>query len=101
MLDHALEATRLATDRSRQDLDQDRLFNLGMVRLMVIVGEAASRVPEEFRQQHPQVPWRDVADFRNRLIHGYDMVDFDRLWTIVQKNLPPLIVELERILDSE
>lgn len=101
MLDHAREAVDMARGRSRQDLDRDRQFNLALVRLMEIVGEAAARVPEEFRREHSTVPWRDVADFRNRLIHGYDAVDFDRLWNILQQELPPLIAQLEGILSDE
>lgn len=101
MLDHAREAAEMAQGLTREHLDQDRKLNLALVRLMEIVGEAATRVPETFQQHHPQVPWRDVADFRNRLIHGYDTVDFDRLWNIIQRELPPLIAELERILGRE
>lgn len=98
MLDHAREAADMARDRSRADLDSDRQLNLALVRLMEVVGEAATRVPEEFRARHPQVPWRDVADLRNRLIHGYDTVDFDRLWVILRQDIPPLIDQLETIL---
>jgi uncharacterized protein with HEPN domain len=100
MLDHAREAVEMADGRDRADLDTDRQFSLAMVRLMEIVGEAAARVPDSFRQEHPQVPWRDIADLRNRLIHGYDLVDHDTLWDIIQLDLPPLIAELERMLQA-
>jgi uncharacterized protein with HEPN domain len=92
MLDHAREAVEMVRNRSRMDLDTDRMLNLALVRLMEIVGEAAVRIPEEFRSRRPQVPWRDVADLRHRLIYGYDTVNFDILWTIIQHDLPPLIV---------
>jgi uncharacterized protein with HEPN domain len=46
----------------------------------------------------PNFYWRDVADLRNRLIQGYDTVDFDRLWTIIEQDLPPLIEQLEVIV---
>ncbi len=98
MLDHAREAVEMASSRSRTDLDADRLFNLALVRLVEVVGEAAARVPEEFRRRYPEVPWRDVSDLRNRLIHGYDSVDFDRLWAIVAGDIPALITQLERIV---
>jgi len=68
------------------------------MRLMEVVGEAAARVPDDFRDRHPEVPWRDVTDLRNRLIHGYDVVDFDILWTIIQEDLPPLIEQLQAIV---
>ena len=79
----------------------DRMLNLALVRLMEVVGEAATRIPEEFRSRHPQVPWRDVADLRNRLLHGYDTVNFDILWTIIQDDLPPLIAQLEVIIEEQ
>lgn len=61
MLDHAREAADMVRGRSRADLDMNRQLNLALVRLMEVIGEAATRVPEEFRARHPQVPWRDVA----------------------------------------
>ncbi len=101
MLDHAREAVEMTEGRSRSDLDADRQLNLALVRLLEVVGEAAARVPEDYRQQHPDIPWRDIADLRNRLIHGYDTVNFDILWSIIRKDLPPLIEMLERIVDEE
>ncbi len=101
MLDHAREAVEMVRNRSRQDLDTDRMLNLALVRLMEVVGEAATRIPEEFRSCHRQVPWRDVADLRKRLLHGYDTVNFDILWTIIQHDLPPLIAQLEAIIEEE
>lgn len=101
MLDHAREAVDMTRGRTRADLDRDRLLNLALVRLVEVIGEAASRVPEEFRSRYPEVPWRQTVGIRNRLIHGYDSVNFDILWTIVQEDLPPLIEQLQRILDEE
>ena len=101
MLDHAREARDPARGRSRADLDSDRLLNLSLVHLLGIVGEAAAWTPQEVRQRYPRIPWRDVVDLRNRLIHGYDIVNFDVLWQIIQADLPTLIAELERILGAE
>ena len=82
-------------------MDSDRMLNLALVRLLEVIGEAAGRVPEDFRSRHPQVPWRDITDLRNRLIHGYDSVDFDRLWTIIQDDMPRLIEQLDMIVQQE
>jgi uncharacterized protein with HEPN domain len=99
MLDHAREAVQLAAGRSRADLDADRTFNLAMTRLLEIIGEAAARVSEVTRQQHSQIRWPAIAGMRHRLIHGYDSVDFDILWNVVEVDLPPLILELTSILE--
>jgi len=101
MLDHTREAVQMAHGRTRGDLDTDRSLNLSLTHLVEIVGEAASRVSEEFRHRYPAVPWHQTIGTRNRLIHGYDTVDFDILWTIVTQDLPPLVELLERILQQE
>lgn len=101
MLVHAEEATEMARGRSRADLDSDRKLNLSLVRLMEIIGEAASRVSPETREGIATIPWPDVIGLRNRLVHGYDKVDFDVLWDIVQYDLPPLIMSLRRNLGAD
>ncbi len=98
MLDHSAEAWGMVQGRSRADLDTDRMLNLALVRLMEIVGEASRRVSQEFRPQYPDDPWRETSDLRNRLIHGYDEINFDVLWDIIRDELPPLIEQLEEIV---
>jgi uncharacterized protein with HEPN domain len=100
MLDAAREAVQMAQGKARADLDTDRLLNLSLVRLLEIVGEAASRVPASERAQYSGIPWLQIVGLRNRLIHGYDNVDFDILWEIVSQDLPPLIAELEKRFSS-
>ncbi len=100
MLDHAREAVAMANGKTRDDLYTDRMLNLALVRLLEIVGEAASRTPLDERAQHGDIPWSQIVGLRNRLIHGYDSVDFEILWQIVNKDLPNLILSLERIVSS-
>jgi uncharacterized protein with HEPN domain len=100
MLDAAREAAQMAQGRTRADLDADRPLNLSLVRLLEIVGEAASRIPADERAKCPGIPWAQIVGLRNRLIHGYDNVDFDILWQIVTQDLPPLVAELEKVLSS-
>jgi uncharacterized protein with HEPN domain len=100
MLDHAREAVALVKEKRREDLDSDRLLNLALVRLVEILGEAAARVPNESWSAYPQIPWAQIVSLRNRLIHGYDAVDFDILWQILTGDLPSLIARLEEILSS-
>jgi uncharacterized protein with HEPN domain len=100
ILTHAREAVALIQDKTRADLDQDRLLNLALSRLVEIIGEAANRIPEEVQAQFPELPWFQMIGARNRLIHGYDSVDFDILWVIVSRDLSVLIRQLEKILEA-
>lgn len=98
MLVHAREAVDLLGEANREGLESDRIMQLALTRLMEIVGEAANRVSEATRQRHPQIPWRRIIGTRNRLAHGYDVVDLDILWDIIQYDLPPLIDQLGAIV---
>jgi uncharacterized protein with HEPN domain len=99
MLDHAKEAVSMVQGKTRADLDTDRKLNLSLVRLLEIVCEAAARVPAEERKLYSDIPWPEVIGLRNRLIHGYDSVDYDILWKIVCDDLPPLITALQKALE--
>lgn len=72
MLDAAREAVQMAQGKTRAELDIDRPLNLSLVRLLEIVGEAASRVPVDERALYSSIPWVQIVGLRNRLIHGYD-----------------------------
>lgn len=98
MLDHSREALDLIKEKSRRELDDDRVLSLALVRLLEIIGEAASRVSEAIRKRHPEIPWTQIISLRNRLIHGYDSVDMDILWEILKKDIPPLIRQLHKII---
>jgi uncharacterized protein with HEPN domain len=100
MLDHAREAVAMAAGKTRADLDLDRKLNLALVRLLEIVGEAAGKTTEDDRLKCPGIPWGQIIGLRNRLIHGYDSVDFDVLWQIISVDLPGLVSDLERCLDK-
>lgn len=70
MRDCTREAIEMVAGYTQKDLYDNRMLSLALTRLMEIIGEAASRVPSDFRLQHPAVQWREIIDLRNRLIHG-------------------------------
>ena len=65
-----------------------------------ILGEAAGRVTPALQEKHPGVPWRNVSDTRNRVIHEYFDVDMEVVEAIIRYDLPPLIEKLESILED-
>lgn len=67
------------------------------VRNLELIGEAATRIPSEIRQAHPEIPWRQMTAMRNWLIHGYLGIDNDTLWSIIQTDLPALLPQLRNL----
>jgi uncharacterized protein with HEPN domain len=68
----------------------ENLVQDGTIRQLEVTGEAAKWLSEEFKEEHPDVPWRDMAGMRDRLIHGYFGVDLDAVWETVDRDIPQL-----------
>lgn len=100
MRDNAQRVLTTMRGRLRADLDADDMLEAALIRWMEVIGEAARRVPLEFRARYPHVPWQDTTDLRNVLIHDYDTVDLDELWLVIQVHLPPLVQQLQAIIDE-
>ena len=98
MLTAARKVLAITSGQTREDLDNDEVLSLAVVRLLEILGEAAKNVSDSLRDQHGSIPWKQIAGTRDRLIHGYFEVDLDIVWSIIRDDLRPLIERVEQIL---
>ncbi len=101
MLDASREALDYVEDRSRADLDTDTMLARALVKCLEIVGEAASRVSTETREQAESIPWAQIKGMRNRLIHAYFDIDMDEVWETIIKDLPVLMKGIEALLEAD
>ena len=101
MLDYSREAVALTQNRTRADLDRDRVLSLALVRLLEIEGEAANRIPSDVQNMNPNIPWAEIIGLRNRLVHGYGPIDLDIVWRIIITDLPPLVDAVAKMIEEE
>lgn len=82
----------------RAQFETNHLLQDAVVRNLELIGEAATRIPEDVRLAHPDIPWRQIIAMRNQLIHAYLGIDLDVVWDVVQVELPLLIQQLKAVI---
>jgi uncharacterized protein with HEPN domain len=85
----AVDFDDLAANIEKQD---------AILRRITIIGEATKRLSKDFREQHPTIPWKEIAGMRDVITHDYDEVDLDEVWTVVNTNLPDLLTYIEPLI---
>ncbi|MCX3263460.1 HepT-like ribonuclease domain-containing protein [Pedobacter agri] len=84
--------------KSKEQATLDPVLSRALIRSLEIIGEASSKLDQEFRSLHPHIEWRKITNTRNKLIHEYFGVDYDIVWDIITNKLPNLKVFLEEII---
>ena len=102
---HAQDMDRLAhrtvrycAGLDRAQFETNQLMQDAVLRNIELIGEAATRIPEDVKLDHPEIPWREIIARRNQLIHAYLGVDLDVVWDVVQVELPQLILQLKAVM---
>lgn len=100
MRDAAQQALQFTRGRTRDDLDDDPILSLALVKLIEIVGEAAGQVSHEGRIRVADLPWTDIVGMRNRLVHAYFDINLDILWQTIVQDLPTIVALLNGALGT-
>ena len=88
------------TQSGRDAFLQSVLIQDGVIRSFEVMGEAVKHLSPTLRQKHPEVPWRQMAGFRDVLIHNYMGLDLEEVWNAVERDLPDLKLKIERVLQK-
>lgn len=101
MLDMARKVSVRVSGRSKADYDADEDLRFVVAHLIQTIGEAAARVSMPTQKANPEIPWKNITGIRHRIVHDYMGVDYDILWEVAMRHMPPLIAALEAIVPPE
>lgn len=101
MLESALKIKRYIEGMDYQLFISDEKTVDAVVRNFEIIGEAANRIDPDFKIRNPEVEWKRIRGFRNRIIHEYFGIDFEIVWTIIEEDIDNLIEWLEVLINEK
>jgi uncharacterized protein with HEPN domain len=101
MIEACESVQRFIQGRRRLDFESDQMLLFAVVRAIEVLGEAAGKVSEDTRSACPEIPWPEITNMRNRLIHGYFDIDIDIVWNTASIEIPALLVDLRRIAHAQ
>lgn len=101
MVDAAEQARAMVTGVDADKLGRDRMRRDALLWNFTVLGEAAARLPAEFRDEHPAINWARPTQLRNRIVHGYWSVDLDILVATAEVDLPAFVVQLRAVRARE
>jgi uncharacterized protein with HEPN domain len=93
-IDKILQSTE---EISKTTLEDDWILQAALVRWIEIIGEASKFVPDDIKEKHNEIPWREMAGMRDIAIHDYDDIDLEEIWNIIQRDIPLLKDQLSKI----
>ena len=97
-------AVLLETEKDKHSIEaiiNDRVLFYGLSKMVEIIGEAAYMITKDYKQEHLELPWRQIEGMRHILVHGYFSISPEVLWDVIQNDIPVLRPILERYLDEQ
>lgn len=98
ILDEINYLEQASKDLNYDDFLKDSTLIRAFARSLEIIGEAAKKIPEDFKEKHNDIEWKSMAGMRDKLIHDYFGIDFELIWNVIKNHLPQLKVKIEKLI---
>jgi uncharacterized protein with HEPN domain len=96
----AIERIEKYADEGKEVFEEDELIQTWIVHHITIIGEACRTLSDDFQARYASIPWADIVGMRNILVHHYFGIDTDAVWSVVEKDLPELKLNIQAILKN-
>ena len=101
IVEAAQSIARFVMGQGFEEFEQNEMMNSAVLQKLTVIGEAASRLPKEFTNRFPEIPWVDIIAFRNIAVHEYFAIRWDIAWTAATEEVPALKEQVDKILREE
>lgn len=101
IFDAIVSIENFVQNMSFDEFEQDDKTVSAVIRKFEIIGEATKQVPEEIKKEFPQIPWKEMAGMRDRLIHFYFGVDYPLVWKAIKERIPLVKASINRIVEQK
>jgi uncharacterized protein with HEPN domain len=102
MLEDSREAMTFAEQvGSFEEFSQNALYRKAIVMSIINIGELTKRLPDDFKREHPEIPWRKISGMRDMAAHGYHIINDDIVWDVVNNYIPELAAFTEKHIESK
>jgi uncharacterized protein with HEPN domain len=97
-IQEAIENIKKYASRGKKAFKEDELVQTWILHNLLTLGEAASRISDDFQEHHPEIPWFEIIGTRNILVHGYFKIDLEAIWSVVENDMPVLEENIKQLL---
>lgn len=101
IVDAAQAIERFVMGEDFDEFERNEMMNSAVLQKLTVIGEAVSRLPKEFTNRFPEIPWIDIVGFRNIAVHEYFAIRWDIAWVAATEEVPVLKEQIEKILQNE
>ena len=98
ILDSIADIKEFVMEMSYENFIEDKKTIKAVIRSLEVIGEAANKIPVDVRESYPEIPWQEIIDMRNKLIHEYFGIDIDIIWQTIEDDINPLEETANKIL---
>jgi uncharacterized protein with HEPN domain len=98
IVQYSQKAERMINGLSFEEFYKNEEKILAGIQILEVIGEACKNLPATVKNQHPEIPWKDIAGMRDKLIHSYFSIDAKTVWRTLSEDLPPLNEKVEEII---